>query len=37
MLDLVEEFRPIVVDAVVLNMLSHRMLSADGFVVELGA
>ena len=32
-----EEFRPIMVDAVVLSMLSHGMLSADGFVVELGA
>jgi CRISP-associated protein Cas1 len=36
-LDLVEEFRPIIVDSVVLNMLNHRMLSADDFVVELGA
>jgi len=36
-LDLVEEFRPIIVDSVVLNMLNHRMLSADDFVVEVGA
>ncbi len=36
-LDLVEEFRPIIVDSVVLNMLNHRMLSIDDFVVELGA
>jgi len=36
-LDLVEEFRPIIVDSVVLNMLNHRMLSASDFVVELGA
>jgi len=36
-LDLVEEFRPIMVDAVVLNMLNHRRLSASDFVVELGA
>src|SRR2546425_68619 len=36
-LDLVEEFRPIIVDSVVLNMLNHRMLTLDDFVVELGA
>ena len=36
-LDLVEEFRPIIVDSVVLNMLNHRMLSPHDFVVELGA
>src|SRR5437588_1059752 len=36
-LDLVEEFRPIIVDSIVLNMLNHRMLSASDFVVELGA
>lgn len=36
-LDLVEEFRPIIVDSVVLNMLNHRMLSTNDFVVELGA
>ena len=36
-LDLVEEFRPIIVDSVVLNMLNNRMLTPDDFVVELGA
>lgn len=36
-LDLVEEFRPIIVDSVVLNLLNHRMLSTNDFVVELGA
>ena len=36
-LDLVEEFRPIIVDSVVLNMLNHRMLTPNDFVVELGA
>jgi CRISP-associated protein Cas1 len=36
-LDLVEEFRPIIVDSVVLTMLNHRMLTRDDFVVELGA
>ena len=36
-LDLVEEFRPIIVDSVVLNMLNNRMLTPEDFVVELGA
>ena len=36
-LDLMEEFRPIIVDSIVLNMLNHRMLSTHDFVVELGA
>jgi CRISP-associated protein Cas1 len=36
-LDLVEEFRPIIVDSVVLTMLNKRILSLDDFVVELGA
>ncbi len=36
-LDLVEEFRPVIVDSVVLNMLNHRMLTPNDFVVELGA
>ncbi len=36
-LDLVEEFRPIIVDSLVLNMLNHRMLSNTDFVVEVGA
>ena len=36
-LDLVEEFRPIIVDSVVLTMLNKRMLTPNDFVVELGA
>jgi len=36
-LDLVEEFRPIIVDSVVLTMLNKRVLTLDDFVVELGA
>ncbi len=36
-LDLVEEFRPIIVDSVVLTLLNKRMLTRDDFVVELGA
>ena len=36
-LDLVEEFRPIIVDSVVLTLLNHRMLTLDDFVAELGA
>jgi CRISPR-associated protein Cas1 len=36
-LDLVEEFRPVIVDSVVLGMLNRRMLTANDFVVELGA
>lgn len=36
-LDLVEEFRPIIVDSIALNMLNHRMLSINDFVVEVGA
>ncbi|MFL5658970.1 MAG: type I-D CRISPR-associated endonuclease Cas1d [Ktedonobacteraceae bacterium] len=36
-LDLVEEFRPIVVDSTVLTLLNKRMLTLDDFVVELGA
>jgi CRISP-associated protein Cas1 len=35
-LDLVEEFRPIVVDSVVVDILNHRMLTPADFVVELG-
>ena len=33
-LDLVEEFRPVIVDAVVLNLLNNRMLTPNDFVVE---
>jgi len=36
-LDLVEEFRPIIVDSVVLTMLNNRMLAPEDFVVEVGA
>ena len=36
-LDLMEEFRPIIVDSAVLTMLNKRMLTLDDFVVELGA
>ena len=36
-LDLMEEFRPIIVDSVVLTLLNNRMLSKDDFYVELGA
>jgi CRISPR-associated protein Cas1 len=36
-LDLMEEFRPSVVDAVVLKLLNNRMLTHDDFHVELGA
>ena len=36
-LDLMEEFRPIIVDSVVIDMLNHRMLTPTDFVVELGA
>src|SRR5260370_23005569 len=36
-LDLMEEFRPVIVDSVVLNMLNNRMLTANDFVVEVGA
>lgn len=36
-LDLMEEFRPIIVDSVVLTLLNNRMLKSDDFHVELGA
>jgi CRISP-associated protein Cas1 len=36
-LDLVEEFRPIIVDSIVLTMLNNRMLTPRDFVEELGA
>src|SRR2546421_917290 len=36
-LDLVEEFRPSIVDSVVVSILNHRMLTPTDFVVELGA
>ena len=36
-LDIMEEFRPIIVDSVVLTLLNNRMLTRSDFVVELGA
>lgn len=36
-LDLMEEFRPLIVDSVVLTLLNNRMLTRDDFQVELGA
>ena len=36
-LDLMEEFRPIIVDSVVVDLLNHRILTSVDFVVELGA
>ncbi len=36
-LDLMEEFRPIIVDSVVLTLLNNRMLTKDDFHVDLGA
>jgi CRISPR-associated protein Cas1 len=36
-LDLIEEFRPIIVDSIVLTLLNNRMLNPGDFVVELGA
>jgi CRISP-associated protein Cas1 len=36
-LDLIEEFRPVIVDSVVITMLNNRMLTPADFVVEVGA
>lgn len=36
-LDLMEEFRPLIVDSVVLTLLNNRMLTTDDFHIELGA
>jgi CRISPR-associated protein Cas1 len=36
-LDVMEEFRPLVVDSVVLTLLNNRMLTREDFVEELGA
>jgi CRISPR-associated protein Cas1 len=36
-LDLMEEFRPLIVDSVVVTILNNRMLTPDNFVIELGA
>ena len=35
-LDLIEEFRPLIVDSVVLNICNHRLLTANDFQEELG-
>ena len=36
-LDLMEEFRPLITDSVVLTVLNNRMLAPNDFIVELGA
>ncbi len=36
-LDLMEEFRPVIVNSVVLTLLNNRMVTPDDFVIELGA
>jgi len=36
-LDLMEEFRPLIVDSVVLNLLNNRQLQAKDFVLELNS
>ena len=36
-LDIMEEFRPVIVDSVVLTLLNNRMVTPDDFVIELGA
>lgn len=36
-LDLMEEFRPLIVDSVVLTLINNRMLMPGDFIVELGA
>jgi len=36
-LDLMEEFRPVIVDSVVVNLLNNRMLTQQDFVEEVGA
>jgi CRISP-associated protein Cas1 len=36
-LDLMEEFRPLIVDSVVITLLNNRMLTLNDFHVELGA
>jgi CRISPR-associated protein Cas1 len=35
-LDMMEEFRPLVVDSVVLNICNHRLLTVNDFQEELG-
>jgi CRISPR-associated protein Cas1 len=36
-LDLMEEFRPLIVDSIVLTLLNNRMLTPQDFLVDLGA
>ncbi len=36
-LDLMEEFRPVIVDSAVLTLLNKRMLTTNNFISELGA
>lgn len=36
-LDLIEEFRPLIVDSLVLTLLNNQMLTPNDFVVEVGA
>ncbi len=36
-LDLMEEFRPVVVDSVALSLINNQMLTAESFIAELGA
>lgn len=36
-LDIMEEFRPVIVDSVVLTLLNNRMFTPKDFVIELGA
>ncbi len=36
-LDVMEEFRPLIVDSMVLTVLNHKMLTPDDFEVDLGA
>ena len=36
-LDLMEEFRPVIVDSIVVDVMNHRILTPADFMVELGA
>lgn len=36
-LDLIEEFRPIIIDSIIFTLLNNRMLTTEDFHVELGA
>ena len=35
-LDLMEEFRPVIVDSIVIELLNHRVLTPADFLVEVG-